>query len=214
MGYTHYWERPRVLPRRQFIAAVQDCRRLCAALNILLGGADGRGEPNFGDEMICFNGHVDSGRLSSGQKAEGLVWPHENAHGVAVIGEADAVVGHWSAGPAVRARVLGPDGDGSYEAFCVPRVVPTRARRDSQSENDGCGDFCKTNYRPYDLCVQGCLIVLSHHLGSGSFRVLSDGTSQGWNDARDACQHILGYGIEWGEDKLAPVPPSAPPSPT
>jgi hypothetical protein len=41
MGYTHHWERPRILPRRQFIAAVEDCRRLCAALDIPLG--DGHG---------------------------------------------------------------------------------------------------------------------------------------------------------------------------
>jgi hypothetical protein len=208
MGYTHYWERPRILPRLQFIAAVQDCRRLCTGLNIPLGGADGRGEPIFSDDKICFNGHVDSGRLTSAQKAEGLIWPGRDAHGVAVIGEGDAVVGHWSAGPAVSARVLGGDGNGSYEAFFVPRIAASRMHNDEQSENQRCGEFCKTNYRPYDLCVQGCLIALSHHLGSTSLRVASDGTSQGWNDARDAAQHILGYGIDWGEDKLAPVPPT------
>ena len=36
MGYTHYWERPQVLPRPQFVAAGDDCRRMCAALNIPL----------------------------------------------------------------------------------------------------------------------------------------------------------------------------------
>jgi hypothetical protein len=58
--------------------------------------------------------------------------------------------------------------------------------------------------------VQCCLIILQHHLGSDWFRVDSDGGSAKWNDARDACQHVLGYGVEWGEDKLAPVTPEEP----
>ena len=75
MGYTHYWERPKVLPRPQFVAAVKDCRRLCTALNIPLGDAHGEGQPTFTHAEICFNGHVDSGKLSSLQQVEGLIWP-------------------------------------------------------------------------------------------------------------------------------------------
>jgi hypothetical protein len=58
------------------------------------------------------------------------------------------------------------------------------------------------------------LIVLNHHLGSDQFRVSSDGKSGDWDDARNACQQILVYGIDWGDDKLAPVreTPSASPS--
>jgi len=211
MGYTHYWERPRILPRPQFIAAVEDCRRLCAALDIPLGDAHGEGRPLFKSTEICFNGHVDSGKLTSVQRTEGLVWPQRDAHGVAVIGEADAVVGGWHAGPAVRARVLGPNGDGSYETFCVQRVHREQHPQ-AQPPQGWLFNFCKTNYRPYDLCVQGCLIVLSHHLGSGNFRVSSDGSSSDWNDPRDACQHVLGYGVDWGEEKLAPVPPQPKPA--
>jgi hypothetical protein len=205
MGYTHYWERQRILPLPQFVTAVEDCRRLCVALDIPLGDAQGKGEPTFTATEICFNGHVDSGRLTSGQKAPGLVWPHRDAHGVAVVGEADAVVGRWNAGPAIRARVLGPSGDGSFETFHIERVHHPRHPQDQAT--GWSSNFCKTNYRPYDLCVQGCLIVLSHHCGNKHFRVSSDGNSRDWNDARDAAQHILGYGIDWGEDKLAPVPP-------
>ena len=122
MGYTHYWERPETLPHPQFAKSVEDCRRLCDALNIPLGDDNGENQPTFTAEEICFNGHRDSGRLSSFQKAEGLVWPQKDAHGVAAIGEAEAVVGGWYAGPAVSARVPGPDGNGSYEPFHVERV--------------------------------------------------------------------------------------------
>jgi len=156
MGYTHYWERPGELPRRQFAAAAEDCLKLCAALGIPLGGAQGRGQPVFTAELVCFNG-------------------------------ANSV---------------------SCETFRVPRVQPPR----HPLERETCGwrtEFCKTNHLPYDLCVQGCLIVLSHHLSGQSFRVTSDGRSHDWNAAREACQRVLGYGIDWGEDKLAPVPPQS-----
>lgn len=207
MGYTHYWERLEVLPCPQFLAAVDDCRHLCAALNIPLGDAGGQGMPSFTTEEICFNGHVDSGKRTSMQQADGLVWPHSTAHGVAVIGQANATAGGWLGGPSVNARVLGPNGDGSYETFRVERI--RRPRHPQERPTSGWwNNFCKTNYRPYDLCVQGCLIVLSHHLGSNLFRVASDGTSRDWNDARDACQHVLGYGMAWGEGRLAPVEPS------
>ena len=79
-----------------------------------------------------------------------------------------------------------------------------------QAQDGWCRGCCKTSYRPYDLCVQGCLIVLSHHIGEARFRVDSDGTSEQWNEARDACQHVLGYGIDWGEGKLAPISPPRP----
>lgn len=177
MGYTHYWERPRILPRPQFIAAVEDCRRLCAALEIPLGDGHGEGRPIFKSTEICFNGHVDSGNRTSVQQTEGLVWPHDEAHGVAMVGETEAVVGGWGSGPAVSARVLGPNGDGSYETFSVPRVFQRRDPPETAQEG-WLLNFCKTNYRPYDLCVQGCLIVLSHHLGNGHFRVSSDGDSR------------------------------------
>jgi hypothetical protein len=159
MGYTHYWERPCVLPRPQFIAAVEDCRRLCAELNIPLGGADGRGQPIFAASQICFNGHADSG--------------------------------------------------GMFETFQVERVRKPRNPHD-QPKKGRWFNFCKTEYRPYDLCVQGCLIVLNHHLGSTKFGVASDGTSEQWNDARAACQRILGYGADWGEGELAPLASSLP----
>ena len=208
MGYTHYWERRRVLPLRPFLAAVEDCRRFCQALPIPLGDAHGEGEPIFSRREIGFNGHMDSGRLTSMQSAAGLVWPGDRARGIAIVGERDAAAGRWHAGPQVVARVLGPDGDGSYETFRIERTFRPDYP-EQRSEGGWWFAFCKTNYRPYDLCVQGCLIILNHHLGSERLRVSSDGESQQWNEARDACQHVLGYGIDWGEGKLAPPQPQA-----
>jgi hypothetical protein len=198
MGYTHYWERRLRLPLSSFKAAVEDCRRLCQALPIPLGDAGGEGEPIFNSHEICFNGHIRSGQLSSIQAGEGLVWPQDAARGIAIIGEANAAAGRWHAGPAATARILGPDGDGSYETFRIQRVHKP-AYPEQRSHGGWWFGFCKTNFRAYDLCVQCCLIILHHHLGSGHFRVSSDGTSQQWNEARDVCQHILGYGIDWGE---------------
>ena len=205
MGYTHYWERRRALPRPLFVTAANDCRRLCAALAIPLGGAEGKGRPVFNSSRISFNGHVHSGlRSSSIQNAEGLIWPARAAQGVALVGGASAVVGRWYAGPSVSGRVLGPAGDGSYEPFVVERIRRPRHAMDSP-ERGWWSNYCKTNYRPYDLCVQGCLIVLSHHLGNELFSVGSDGESRDWDDARQACQQVLGYGSDWGEEKLAPA---------
>jgi hypothetical protein len=158
MGYTHYWERPGVLPRPQFLAAAEDCRRLCEALQIPLGDAQGKGRPLFGAAGICFNGRIGGGS-----------WEPFHVHRVRRRGHAhERVIGGWFS------------------------------------------DFCKTSRLPYDLCVQGCLIVLSRHLGNTYFRVASDGGSRDWNDARDACQRVLGYGIDWGEGALAPVPLAPP----
>jgi hypothetical protein len=206
MGYTHYWERPKILPHLQFAAAAADCRSLCIAMDIPLGGADGKAAPVFTSAEICFNGHVDSGRLTPVQKEEGSAALHQDAQSSAVVGEVHAAVENWRAGLDLRARKLGPKGDGSYEAFRVQRVWRPRHAL-QQPPEEWWSDFCKTNYLPYDLCVQGCLIVLSHHLSVDHFRVSSDGTSRDWNDARDACQQILGYGSNWGEGNLTPTAP-------
>ena len=210
MGYTHYWERPKVLPRRLFARAAEDCRRLCQALAIPLGDAQGNGSPTFQRTQICFNGHVHSGQCCSIPSVAGLIWPGTGSHGVARVGQAQLIAGGWGAGPVVTARVLGPHGDGSYETFSVECIRQPRHAQDSPPGGWG-SNACKTNYRPYDLCVQGCLLVLSQHLGSKRFRISSDGSSADWNEARDACQHVLGYGIDWGEGDLAPVPPLSPP---
>lgn len=55
-------------------------------------------------------------------------------------------------------------------------------------------NYCKTAQKPYDLCVQACLIVLAHHTNA---EVTSDGTEAEWDEAREHCQDCLGYGAEF-----------------
>jgi hypothetical protein len=164
MGYTHYWDRRRILPVGPFRAAVADCQKLCQSLPIPLGDAVGRHQPTFSNAEVCFNGRAD-----------------------------------------------GPDGDRSYETFHVLRVQPLRHHGD-QGHDGWWFSFCKTARLSYDLCVQCCLLILSHHLGNTLFLVSSDGNSEDWNNARQACQRVLGYGTDWKCDGLS-VPPPVPPPP-
>jgi hypothetical protein len=80
-----------------------------------------------------------------------------------------------------------PDG---YETFAVGRIVAARGDKPKVFE------FCKTNLRPYDLCVQAALIVLKHHLGE-AITVSSDGEDTEWKRGREVCQKWLGYGEEF-----------------
>jgi hypothetical protein len=58
MGYTHYWERPEVLPKRKFAAWADDVRRLIggSGLEGRLAGGDGTGEPEITADRVCLNG--------------------------------------------------------------------------------------------------------------------------------------------------------------
>ncbi len=54
--------------------------------------------------------------------------------------------------------------------------------------------FCKTGRKPYDLAVCSTLIVAKKHFGE-KMDVSSDGSdADGWSQAKDLCQKILGYG--------------------
>lgn len=196
MGYTHYWHRLPSLPADKFAAASADCRKLCDALPIPLGGGDGEGSPEFTPDRVWFNGHVQSGSFS--RDGGGLMWPVAKAEGVATIGT-EAQAGHWFAGPMASARCVDENGDGSYETFGVELVLSREVDEDSGDAKGRIFDCCKTNYRPYDLNVQCCLIVLKEHLGD-MIRVSSDGEDEQWNEARNACQVILGYGLTFQLD--------------
>jgi hypothetical protein len=108
MGYTHYWERLRTLPLPLFAKAAEDCRRLCEAMEIPLGDANGKGRPTFTDVEICFNGHVDSGVLASTPRGNGSIGPDDGARGITTAGAADATTGGRGARPLVTARTLAP----------------------------------------------------------------------------------------------------------
>ena len=81
-----------------------------------------------------------------------------------------------------------------YETFAVQRIVGGGEGQPRVFQ------FCKTNQRPYDLCVQAALIILKHHLGD-TLVVSSDGEESDWENARAACQRGLGYGGEFRLEK-------------
>jgi hypothetical protein len=195
MGYTHYWHRKQNLDAKKFRAAVADCKKICDALPIPLGDGHGQGEPDFDADCVCFNGSVDSGSFS--RDAGSIPWPAKKAEGVAVAGT-DARAGSWWAGSLLRARAVDEGGDGSYETFCVERDY-TPQSWDSTDKKGRYFECCKTGYRPYDLLAQCCLIVFNEHFGD-DFGVRSDGEDEQWNEARDGCQIILGYGLLFALD--------------
>ena len=85
-------------------------------------------------------------------------------------------------------------GDDGHETFCVERVFKPESW---ETEKDGkYFSFCKTAYKPYDICVIACLIALKHHLGD-NIVVSSDGENKDWIEARNLCQETLGYGEEF-----------------
>src|SRR5438105_2109525 len=69
MGYTHYWERPKKLAKRRFLAAAAACRTVCEAIPVERGlalGWDSEGDefnrpPEFGPDAVRFNGEGDDG---------------------------------------------------------------------------------------------------------------------------------------------------------
>ena len=88
-------------------------------------------------------------------------------------------------------RAIDSEGDGSYEPFRIDQVFADEHR--ATNAHGQLFAFTKTNFRPYDLCVQACLIVFDFHF-SEDLVVSSDGDDKAWNEARSACQHFLGYG--------------------
>lgn len=81
-----------------------------------------------------------------------------------------------------------------YETFSVARMVTARAGEPRVFH------FCKTEQRPYDLCVQAALIVLAHHLGE-AITVSSDGDDAAWDTAWAVCQKSLGHGRDFQLEK-------------
>lgn len=195
MGYTHYWRRPKELDTSKFKLAVDDCRKVCETLPIPLGDGCGKGEPEFSNDAVIFNGSVNSQNLY--KAAVSIPWPTENAEGVAGVGDAEPKAGHWFAGDLLDARCCDENGDGSYETFVVDRAFEPQDWE--KPKNGRYFAFCKTGYRPYDFCVQCCLIVFKEYFPA-EFIVRSDGTDKQWNEARDICQHVLGYGLTFALD--------------
>ena len=194
MGYTHYWRREKAVDPETFSKIVSDFRKLLPlfkTLDIQLAGGMGDGEPAFTDEKIWFNGKTNCGHT---QVDLGIAWP---ADGPTKFGTApnaeEAVDGTWFAGLKLNQRTC--DGDCSHESFVFLGDMELQDW-DKPDENGRYFGFCKTAFKPYDLAVNICLIIIKHYLGD-KIKVSSDGEMKDWQDAIDICQNAFGYGKEF-----------------
>jgi len=195
MGYTHYYLRPKKLDKAKFKLAVDDCKRIYDVLPIPLAGADGTGEPVFSDDLIEFNGSLDS--QSFCKIDAGIPWPDGDAEGVSIAGSDEQISGLWCAGGLLKSRRVKANGDGSCEPLRIERALKPQ---DEQEEDGKYFRFCKTAFRPYDLNVQCCLIIFKYYFGD-NIEVSTDSIDEQWHEARDICQHVLGYGMDFELDK-------------
>lgn len=73
-------------------------------------------------------------------------------------------------------RFNGCDENG-HETFALERE-PT-----GPQYNDGCFNFCKTAYKPYDAAVTACLIIARHY-SPDTIKIASDGDMNDWERGR------------------------------
>jgi hypothetical protein len=80
-----------------------------------------------------------------------------------------------------------------HETFIVEQIYkPEDWETPCPREGNKWFNFCKTAYKPYDLCVTACLIILKHYL-KDNFLVYSDGDDPDWEKARKLVQKTLTY---------------------
>jgi len=179
-----------VLDKAEFAKAVEDCKTLCAAIPVPLAGWQGKGKPKFGKTEIAFNGVEACGHVDTDL---GIAWPTPDAKGIAGDDKGAISPENWFAGAQLTGRACG--GDCSHESFVVPQSHKPYAEWDEPDENGRYFSFCKTAFKPYDLSVQACLIVLACRF-PGKFLVSSNGDWENWVEATEFVQARLGYGRE------------------
>ena len=193
MGYTHYWYREPTIDAEEFEKIVGDFEKLLPLFKVLsipLAGGMGDGEPTITDELIRFNGLMNCGHT---RKNFGIAWPSdETKFGTAPDTDA-AIDGAWGWGVTLNQRTC--DGDCSHETFSFPIEMKLRDHQEPD-KNGRYFNFTKTAFKPYDLAVNVCLIIIKHHLGD-KIVVSSDGEMKEWQDAIDICQNAFGYGKEF-----------------
>jgi len=160
-------------------------------LGIPLAGPAGQGDPIVSDTEIAFNGSSSCGHV---RRELGITWPEDGARGVCMAyskrnGQDSDLGGQWFAGRSLLSRTC--DGNCSHESFNLP--LSEKEDFGADSDDVGIFGFCKTAFKPYDLAVQICLIMASHHLGN-AISVSSDGTMEHWADAIFICDRLFGYG--------------------
>ncbi len=84
------------------------------------------------------------------------------------------------------------EGDCSHETFVFSRTF-----RPSNWQEREAGlylAFCKTAHKSYNVAVMVFLLIAKHHLPQ--IEISTGGTDEEWEEARQFCQNILGYGSE------------------
>lgn len=193
MGYTHYYYRNKILPKKEFSRVVADFKKILpniGGLGISLASWDGTGEPEITEDIIAFNGNANCGHPKKSNLH--ITWPAKGAGGVGVA----QVTGEWFAGTHLATRACG--GDCSHESFVLERVFQPESWQ-KPKHGGKWGAFCKTAFKPYDLAVNAVLIIAKHHLGDRII-VHSDGEEEHWWDAMQLCAYKLGYEEEWHLD--------------
>lgn len=221
MGYTHYWYRPERIPKKIFREILRDTKFLVERLSeygLPLANWDGKESPELTEEKISFNGVENCGHP---KRELGITWPdrkeksdyHEGSilfetlqnmcesTGMTVVGNPGSDIeseGYkkWFAGAVLTHRECG--GDCSHESFVLPRIMKVEKwQKDEENWTKDKLVFCftKTAYKPYDLAVTAVLIICKHYLPE--MKVVSDGESEHWDDARLICEEWLGYGKDF-----------------
>jgi len=176
VGYTHYWYRKnQTFNPSTYAKFSADCEKVCRASEIGLAGWDGTREPVFSETEVTFNGRQDCNHK---KQDLGITWPGRAGQ-------------KWPFGEMIEQRMCG--GNCSHETFRVDLDLGSDGYKSSDGQYF---TFCKTAFKPYDICVTACLIVLEHYF-KDHVRVSSDGESAEWDDARRLCQQVLGYGEEF-----------------
>lgn len=83
------------------------------------------------------------------------------------------------------------EGDMGHETFFVERIPHDYEGKRTTRANK----FCKTARKPYDLAVQGCLLVFRHYLGK-AFDLRSDGDNEEWQVAVEWVESVLDIKIK------------------
>lgn len=188
MGYTHYIRRPLEVPQEEFTAIATDFSEVVAELakhGLRLAGGAGTGIPEIDRDAIVFNGVEKCGHKDVDL---GIAWPASKARGQSAEAELQ-VKGSWFAGALLAKRTCG--GDCSHETFCFERILEPESWH--HPENGLYLEFCKTAFKPYDLAVTACLMIIKHRLGE-TVEISTDGDDENWAEARNCVFHLLGYG--------------------
>ena len=203
MGYTHTYYVKKSYDGGKFARVVTDFKELLKPLEHLgvkLGDAFGEGDPVITNDEIRFNGIAECGHL---KRDLGIAWPARGAKGLqstsakCMFDELHEKLDTWGFGAKLTRRTCG--GDCSHETFVLERVSTIPRNHSLDRFHPLRFAFCKTAYKPYDLAVIACLIIAKHHFGY-EIKILSNGQSKDWDDARMLCQHFLGYGEDFELD--------------